>query len=169
MAKNHYSLNGSIKGAAPPDRPGLETEVIRIVSQNPRTFYLLSEKPWGAYWHWSGRSLKCTHDDDCERCKNLVPRKWRGYIHAIEMIGTGKQDVIVELTQKAICLLDVQLCMQPYRGAVCTMKKTPGGAKGRFIIEVLPRRIDALTLPDEVDPSIMMNKLWELNEKRTSK
>lgn len=168
MASNSYSLTGRIKGSAPPAQPGIETEVVRITSTVRRHFYLLSPEPWGAYWHWSNGSLECREPEKCERCEVSMPRKWRAYIHALETIGTSQQSVILEITQTATVMIDVQLCTQPYRGAYVVMNKTAGGKHGRFVVEMMPRRIDPITLPIALDPAPIMKKLWALNEKKRS-
>lgn len=166
---NSMGLNHRIRGAAPPKKQGLELEVVRIVSTEVRLYVLLSSAPWGSYFHWGGGSLPCTGDpEECERCKRVVPRKWRGYLHAMEMHGTSSREVILELTHAALATLDLSLAMRDYRGSMIQLRKTKGGAKGRFLIDVLERRVTDQTLPNERDPAPVLRKLWELNERRYS-
>lgn len=166
MAKGDYSLKGRIGGAAPPDRPGIEVEVVRITGVESRHFYLVGEMPWGAYFHWTGVSVGCRKPEQCGYCDRAVPRKWRAYLHALEQIGLSHREVILELTHTATVMLDVQLCGQPHRGTIVNIKKTKGGKHGRFVIEVIARRADKATLPDERDPSVTLEKLWKMNERR---
>lgn len=164
-----FGLNNRIRGTAPPKKIGLEIEVVRIVSTEMRIYVLLSSAPWGSFFHWAGASLPCTGDEEsCERCKRLVPRKWRGYIHALEQHGTSTREVILELTHVALASLDVSLAMRDYRGSIVQLRKTKGGAKGRFLIDVMERRVTDQTLPAERDPAPVLKKLWELNERRFS-
>ena len=164
---NSFGLNSRIRGTAPPKKIGLELEVVRIVSTEIRLYVLLSSAPWGSYFHWGGASMTCTGDTEtCDRCKRVVPRKWRGYLHALEQHGTSTREVILELTHSALATLDLSLAMRDYRGSMVQLRKTKGGAKGRFIIEVLERRVTDQTLPPERDPTPVLQKLWALNERR---
>jgi hypothetical protein len=166
---NAFGLNGRIRGTPPPKKIGLELEVVRIVSTEIRLYVLLSTAPWGSFFHWAGGSIPCTGDpEECERCKKLVPRKWRGYIHALEQHGTSTREVILELTHSALATLDLSLAMREYRGSMVQLRKTKGGAKGRFLIDVLDRRVTDQTLPADRDPAPVLKKLWELNERRYS-
>lgn len=165
MASKSYSLNGMMRGSAPPLFPGIELEVVRITTPNRRLFYLCSDKPWGAYYHWSGCSLECTQPNPCALHDRSVPLKWRGYVHALEQHGVAQREVIIELTQTALVMLDLQLCGQPVRGTMVNIAKTKGGKHGRFVVEVVPRRIDAATLCDERDPEPVLRKLWLHNAK----
>jgi hypothetical protein len=168
MNGKDYSLEGRIRGKSPPKHPGIELEVIRITSTENRLFYLLGDMPWGADFHWrSNRSLPCAGEETCKYCLECVAKKWRAYVHALEQAGTNSRPVIIELTHTAIVMLDVLLVGQPHRGAVVQMRKTKGGKHGRFLIDVLPRRVDPVTLPVAVDPETRLRKLWELNEKRS--
>jgi len=163
MDAGNIDVTGIVEGAPPPKTVGLELEVIRIVGCSPRHFVLLSEKAFGAWFHWIGRSVRCARPDECERCKRSKP-KWRGYIHAFELLPTAKKNVILELTLPAIALIEMQLAMQPLRGAQVKLAKTKGGKHGRFVVEVLPRRVDSKTLPDAAAPLVTLEWLWKINE-----
>jgi len=165
MDQSDYSLEGRVDGALPPTTVGLSMEVVRITSTQNRHFVMLSEKPFGAWFHWFGRSVPCTNMDDCERCKSNQ-KKWRGYIHALELLGPKSKEVIIELTHTAIVMIDVQLCTQPLRGSQIKFCKTKGGKHGRFVIEILPRRIGGTTLPDPKSPESYLRRLWKINEDR---
>ena len=163
MAEGNWDLSGRIEGAKPPTIIGLELEVIRIVESTPRHFLFLSEKAWGGYFHWFGRSLKCDYPSECKRC-TTSRKKWRGYIHAIEFLSTAKKEVIIELTQVALVMIDLQLATQPMRGAQFKIAKTKGGKHGRFVIESLPKRISGSTLPDAKNIGSTVESLWKINE-----
>lgn len=163
MNAGNYDVSSILEGSPPPQTVGLELEVVRITGCSPRHFVLLSEKAWGAWFHWVGRSVKCAQPSPCERCKRSKP-KWRGYVHAFELMPTAKKNVIIELTLSALALLDMQLAMQPMRGTQCKIGKTKGGKHGRFVLEVLGRRVDVATLPEASKPEETLTWLWEKNE-----
>jgi len=81
------------------------------------------------------------------------------------LIGALTKSVIIELTLPAIALVEIQLSHQPLRGAQLRLSKTKGGKHGRFVVEVLPKRISSPTLPAAHDVALTMNKLWEINER----
>jgi hypothetical protein len=166
MGTGNYQLTGRYRGVAPPETVGLDCEVVRITSTENRLFYLLSEAPWNCNFHWVGVSVQHQQEGECKYCTRVAPLKFRSYIHALEQCGTLQKSVMVELTHAALVLIDVQLCGQAHRGSIVNLRKSKGGAHGRFVIEMKERRIDPKTLPDEKDPQPVLEKLWALNEKR---
>jgi hypothetical protein len=166
MESQDYSLEGRISGSLPPKRPGLDIEVIRITSSTARQFVILSDQPWGAYIHWVGKSVRCREPEPCEFCKK-GRNKWRGYIHAIELLGASNREVVIEITHVACVMIDIQLCGQPLRGSQLRMAKTKGGKHGRFVLDLVPRRIDEKTLIAPKPPEILLGKLWEINERKS--
>jgi len=163
MTVGEIDVSGILEGAEPPKTIGLELEVIRIVGCTPRHFVILSEKAFGAWFHWIGRSVKCLKPDDCERCQRSKS-KWRGYVHAFEFLAAGKKSVIIELTLPALAMIEMQLAMQPLRGCQVKLAKTRGGKHGRYLVEVLSRRVDGATLPPAANPKETMEWLWKINE-----
>lgn len=163
MDAGQIDVSGIVEGASPPKTVGLELEVIRIVTSTPRHFILLSEKAFGAWFHWIGRSVRCGQPGECERCKKSRA-KWRAYIHAFELLATAKKSVILELTLPAVSLIEAQLAMQPLRGTQVKLAKTKGGKHGRFVVEVLPRRVTSQTLPEGATVMLTLDKLWQINE-----
>jgi len=164
MDATDIDVSGIVNGAPPPKTVGLDYEVTRIVSSTPRHFVVLADKAFGAWFHWKGRSVKCLKPEPCEKCKASDP-KWRCYLHALELIGALTKSVIIELTLPAIALIEIQLANQPLRGSQCRISKTKGGKHGRFVVEVLPKRISPTTLPLAHDVATTLNKLWEINER----
>jgi len=164
-----FSLQGRIRGTAPPKSPGLQVEVIRITGTEFRTFYLLSNQPWCAYFHWVGHSVRCLQTEECDRCRRNTPKKWRAYIHALEHDGTITREVILEVTQLCIASLLALNGESKLRGTIVKLKKSKGGAKGRYLVDVLPRRVSSETLPTERDPEPILQRLWAYNEKRPDK
>lgn len=164
MDAGEIDVSGIVEGAKPPETVGLEYEVTRIVSSTARHFVVLSEKGFGAWFHWIGRSVPCMKPDACERCKKSLP-KWRCYVHALELVNTTKKTVIIELTLPAMALIEIQLAGQPFRGTQVKISKTKGGKHGRFLVEVLPRRVGGQTLPDAHNPADTLAKLWSINER----
>ena len=164
MDATDIDVSGIVDGAAPPKTVGLQYEVTRIVSCTPRHFVVLAEKGFGAWFHWKGRSVKCLKPEPCERCGESDP-KWRCYMHSLELIGALTKSVIIELTLPAVALIEIQLNNQPLRGSQVRLSKTKGGKHGRFVVEVLPKRISGTTLPMAHDVAMTMNKLWEINER----
>ena len=163
MERMDYDLTGRIEGAAPPKTVGLALEVVRITTSIPRQFIMLNDKPWGAWWHWFGRSLRCNFPEECQRCARNI-KKYRVYYHAIELLPTFKKEVLIELTHMAACMIDIQLATQPLRGSQFKIAKTKGGKHGRFVIEVLPKRISDTTLMPGKSPAKTMSELWDMNE-----
>lgn len=164
MDATSINVSGIVEGADPPKTIGLEYEVTRIVSSTPRHFVILSQKAFGAWFHWVGRSITCLKPEPCARCE-VSESKWRCYVHAFEAVSTQKKSVIIELTLPAIALIEIQLASQPLRGTQVKLSKTKGGKHGRFVVEVLPRRITDSTLPDPHDVARTLCKLWSINEK----
>jgi hypothetical protein len=164
MDATNIDVSGIVEGAPPPKTVGLEYEVTRIISSTPRQFVVLADKAFGAWFHWKGRSVRCAKPEPCERCL-ASEAKWRCYVHAIELLGALTKSVIIELTLPAIALVEIQLSNQPLRGTQVKLSKTKGGKHGRFVVEVLPKRISTATLPVAHDVATTMNKLWEINER----
>lgn len=163
MTPESIDVSGICEGATPPKTVGLDLEVVRIVNTSPRQFVFLSEKAWGAWFHWIGRSVPCSRPAECERCTRSKA-KWRGYIHAFEFLAAGKKSVIIELTLPALALIEMQLALQPLRGTQVKLAKTKGGKHGRFLVEVLGRRVDPATLPPAANPQTTLEWLWKINE-----
>lgn len=76
---------------------------------------------------------------------------------------------MIELTHSATVMIDVALCGQSPRGACVNLRKTKGGKHGRFVVEMLARRVDPATLPNEKDPMVILTKLWEWNQRKLAK
>ena len=67
MDVSNYDVSSLVCGAPPPKVVGMEYEVIRITKSVFRTFVILSEKGFGAWYHYMGRSLVCAKPLPCER------------------------------------------------------------------------------------------------------
>lgn len=89
------------------------------------------------------------------------PRKWKGYLHAIAL--ADNQRVFVELTPDAANkLVNAAPEKEPLRGLIVHLNKTPGGKKGRYVVEVAFGRRDPVQLPPEEDPLNILRYLWNV-------
>jgi len=154
-----------IKGAMPP-APGPSMEIVRVKTSETETFTLVSAAIWGQNVHWfSGRSHECTADKgNCPRCNSLQPVKWKGYIQAIQW--TTRKECFLELTPNAYQQLDALTSgRKNFRGSIVRIRKSKGGAKGRYLIDILERTMPETELPAERDPMPILKLLWRCNER----
>ena len=154
-------MESHITGAAPPAGSKHHT-VHRVTTSQTQQFVIYSKAIFGQWIHWYGnRSHQCTKDkSQCNGCARGWPTKWLGYFDGHNMHTDER--VFVEITATAFRLLDQQI--QPgenCRGVQVRMCKTKGGPKGRYKIEVLDRRVDPNTLPQEKDPLTVLQFLWK--------
>lgn len=151
-----------IRGTSPP-RPGPACQVVRITSTTRQSFIILSQALFGTEIHWyANRSHECTASrGECERCQRNWPRKWKGYLHALALSDNAR--VFIELTPDASNkLLNHAPQDEPLRGLTVHIAKTPGGKKGRYIVEVAFGRRDVVQLPPEEDPLPILRYLWNV-------
>jgi len=81
------------------------------------------------------------------------------YYHAIAW--DNEREVFIELTPNAQVQLDKLAEDEPtYRGLVVSIKKSKGGAKGRYFVELYPRKVLSDNLPEERDPLNVLRFLW---------
>lgn len=155
-------MAGPIRGAIPP-KPGPSSEVIRVKSEQVQKFLVLSRAVFGQWIHYyANRSHECTLEKGtCTRCQQGWPRKWKGYIHAVQLSNNAR--VFVELTPAAFDLV-VQVIpeKEDLRGLIVGISKTKGGAKGRYRIHVEGVRRDPVQLPEEQDPYPILTYLWNV-------
>lgn len=157
-------MAGLVKGAQPP-APGAKAEVIRVKSTEPQTFVVCSDQVQGVWIHWVGRSKECTMEKSgmCPGCDKGQTRKWKGYLHCIR--GTGPTQVFLEITPDFTRSMAAQLDGKTaLRGLIMRVSKTKGGAKGRYIVDLLERRHNVDTLPagQDVLPTLLF--LWKAGE-----
>lgn len=150
-----------IYAGTPPPAPVARMDVIRVTSAESVQFVILSASVWGQGVHWSGsRTMECAKEKrlDCEGCKRGLPWKWKGYLHVTD--GKGWSGFL-ELTPTACKLIETQVgntsCL---RGVIFKIRRTKGGAKGRYIVEVLERRLPDEELPADKDPYATLKYLW---------
>jgi hypothetical protein len=149
-----------LTGEAPPPKAS-KMDVIRIVTPEPITLIIVSRAIYGQSIHWFGRrSHECLADRRaCPGCKDSWPRKWKGYLHVTNPALSWQG--FLEITQTAWELLEGLRPKQGnLRGLVCRIGRTKGGAKGRYLIEILDRRIEDSMLPLPRDPLDVLRMLW---------
>jgi hypothetical protein len=154
-------MNESLVAGEAPPAAKQKMDVIRILTQEPQTLIVVSKSIWGQTIHWFGkRSHECRKDrGNCEGCKDNWPDKWKGYLHVT--IPTGRWQGFLEITATAWALIEAQVKRgEDLRGIIIRVGRTKGGAKGRYLIEVLERRIPAVDLPEERDPLATLRMLW---------
>lgn len=147
---------------APPPRKKPRLAVIRVKSPEGKNFTLISECVFGQLIHYAGgRSHECSADSKkCNGCERGWPQSWKGYIHAQDW-SNEMEECFVEITANAVEQLFKQLPPRTsLRGFMCSIKKTKGGAKGRYIINVLERRVAPEQLPQAKDPLEVLRFLW---------
>jgi hypothetical protein len=157
-----------IKGASPPTS-GPSFEVVRVKTSEVESFTIVCRAVWGQSVHWfGGRSHECTQETgNCARCNTMQPLKWKGYLQALSW-QTRKQ-VFVEITPNAYeQLVALTEARETLRGTVVKIRKTKGGAKGRYIVDVLERTIPEAELPEERDPLPVLRFLWRANGARVN-
>lgn len=153
-------MDSHFTGAVPP-KVQPRSEVVRVTTSESQQFVILSTSIFGQYIHWyAKRSHECTKDfKRCNGCERSWPNKWLGYVDAFH-INEDKR-CFIELTRTACELLVRQAPEgRPLRGLNVRISKTKGGAKGRYRIEVLERREDPATMPQERDPLPVLRFLW---------
>lgn len=153
-------MDSRIQGVPPPVGK-LRTRIHRVTTAETQQFVFFSKSVFGQMIHWyGGRSHECTIDHKrCNGCERSWPQKWLGYIHCRALFS--EEDVFLELTKTAVLALLRQAPLdQPLRGLQARISKTKGGAKGRYKIDLLPRRMDEAQLPQELDPREVLKFLW---------
>lgn len=153
-------MSDLVRGAAPPPKQN-RLDVIRIVSSEPHQLIVVSAAIFGQPVHWHGRrSHECTAQrGNCKACEDMWPCKWQGYLHV--MRPQANWQGFLEITQTAWeMILDQVPKGQTLRGLIVRVGRTKGGSKGRYMIEVLERRIDPESLPEEKDPLGVLRMLW---------
>ena len=153
MPDNHFT-------GPPPPAPAVRMPIWRIKSAEATQFVCLSASIWVQYTHWAGgRTQECTKERklECEGCRRGFPCKWQGYLH----VSQGSSEGFLELTATAAILLTEQCPKdKSLRGVIFRMKRTKGGEKGRYIVEVLERRAEDEALPQGKDPYGTLRYLW---------
>jgi hypothetical protein len=147
-------------GASPP-APRKKMDVIRITTVEPQQLIICSPTAYGKFVHWYGRrSHECLESPTtCRGCIEQWPVKWQGYLHVMRpgVVWQG----FLEFTATAWELIVSQLPPgEDLRGVVIRVARTKGGAKGRYLIELLERRMDPDTLPKPADPLQTLRFLW---------
>jgi len=149
-----------VKGAEPP-APTRRMEVFRVTTAETTTFVCCSSAIFGQWVHWFGRrSHECRKDrGDCEGCRNNWPVKWKGYLHVMDPLG--RSEGFLEVTATCWTLLVNQLPeRQTLRGIRFRISRTKGGAKGRYLVNVLELKATEESLPIERDPLNTLRFLW---------
>lgn len=141
---------------------GARKEVIRVKSTEPQTFVILSPRFYGQWIHWFGnRSLECTKEKSgqCQGCRDSYPSYFKTYLHVL--LGHSRTAAFLELTTTASEMIDQQSpAGEPLRGLMVRIGKSKGGAKGRYLVSVLERRLDPEDLPKAEDPLATLRRLW---------
>lgn len=151
------------------DRPvkrGPQTGIIRVTTSETKVFYLVSPAIFGQNIHWMfRRSHECKKDKGaCDGCTKLWPDKWLGYLYVVD--PTDGSTGFLELTYTASRILtSLAPIDQSLRGLVVSIRKTKGGAKGRYVISLSGRRIASDELPDDRDPLPTLRFLWNAKNK----
>lgn len=156
-------MEDRFKGPRPP-APGPNTEIVRVSWTEPRLLICYSPAITCAYVHWFGnRSHECRGSAEiCERCQQSQPRKWKGYLHVAP--NSNARGFFMEITPTFEDMLAMQVPRgESLRGVIFKVSKSKGGAKGRFIVDVMERRAIESTMQVERDPMPTLRMLWARN------
>jgi len=149
-----------VRGAAPPASTR-RMEVFRVTTAETSQFTCCCDAIFGQWVHWFGRRThECRRDrGQCEGCSNNWPSKWKGYLHVVD--PTCKHEGFLEVTATCWTLLVAQLpTTGNLRGIRFRLSRTKGGARGRYLVEVLESRHPESSLPEEKDPLNTLRFLW---------
>ena len=144
--------------------PGPETPVVRVKTNVTHHFRVLSRSVFGIWIHWNGlRSEACfTEKKVCPGCTKGLPRRWKGYLHALATHLNGK-DCFLELTPLAVTSILSQVPQgEILRGLRLEVRRTAGGEKGRLQVVVLGDINPGNGLIAERDPISVLSRLWGL-------
>ena len=93
-----------------------------------------------------------------------------GWVTSTLIACTTMSAVFVKITATAFRLLDTQVpAGEDCRGLQVRISKTKGGARGRYKVEVLPRRVDPNTLPLEKNPIDTLAFLWRAKNQHSDR
>lgn len=162
-------MDSRYRGAQPPPR-GVRSDIVRVTTCDTRQFCILSKNVFGQYVHWyGGRSHECAADSSqCNGCLRQWPRKWLGYLYVHEI--SHEQPVFLELTRRACELLWAQAPQdENLRGVQVRISKTKGGSKGRYLVNVLERRVPDEHLTADKDPVEVLRYLWRCKNQHVQK
>ena len=153
-------FDDNVRGSPPP-KTSRRIIVHRVTTSESQEFCILSKAPWGYWVHWHGnRSHECSKDvSRCEGCADNWPAKWKGYLHALTDLG--RSHVFLEITSTLFHMLTEKIPKgEDWRGLRVRIRKTKGGPKGRYLVEVLESRASPDELPAEIDPLQTLRALW---------
>lgn len=149
------------KGSLPP-APSEKKEVERVLTSESIQYVCLSAAFWGQWVHWHmGRSQECSKHTTkaCDGCSCGAPTKFKAYLYV--MRPPDPEPRFLELTDTAARKLEYATAGRAtLRGSMFKIRRTKGGPKGRYIVEVQERVIDATTLPADHDPINTLRFLW---------
>lgn len=143
----------------PPD-PGPQLRIERVRANRSLEFVILSDI-FGLWTHWLGdESQPCFKGKPCPHCKRELPRRWKGYLHAL--FTNKKGQGFVELTpltaRKIMDLCGTETALRGYRIKIWRH----AGDKAHLGVEMLPPCEIKGKLPDAQDPWTVLAKLWKL-------
>jgi len=149
-----------VRGALPP-APQKKIWIHRVKVQNWQQFVALGDRLYGIWTHWvCGRTRPCSRDTGkCEHCERSEPARWRGYLHCLE--DDGRTECFLEITANAWESFAGQIReRETVRGTIFRVCRTKGGARGRYVVELLERKLDPDKLPAERTPGELLRYLW---------
>ncbi len=158
-------MSAHVNGVPRP-KPGPQHRIIQLDAGEQIDCVILSDNAYGIGTHWNdragkkGRSEKCTGDPEhCDGCLGKLPCRWKGYLYVYDF--THRRCVFIELTPATSEAIDLQAPPdKPLRGERLRLARGEGGKKTRIKVEVLEYRGDLESLPPDVDPSPILESLW---------
>lgn len=145
-----------------PPRPGPNLPLMRVGANGVVRFLILSSRMFGLWTHWiNKKSMPCVEPSSkCEGCKVGACRRWKGYLHAVNM--HNRQEGFLELTPIAAQQLLQQAGIASVLRGLQVQVQRGGGDKARMKIDVQYSRplLSSDPIPEEKSPEVTLNELW---------
>ena len=140
--------------------PGPAILIVRAGPNADVMYVCLSPGIHGFHIHWTGkRSAPCVKGaDGCRLCESGTPRKWRGYVHVINM-ATGN-NCFLELTPTTAEQFIKQVGTGTLRGARFQLKRGNGRTAPCRLALMGFMTEDRLAKAEALDPEDSLRKIW---------
>lgn len=113
--------------------------------------------------HWSGSHTRpCTEpQEECKGCIAEHATRYMALIHCLDQ--SKRKQMILQLTPGVVHKILAQLKDDLLRGSMWEISRLRKDARGELAACLLTQYRSPLKLPDEIDPMIVMRKIWRLD------